>query len=321
MRWSKAIFVMVLLASSSTYAQSDYPSKPIRILLPFSPGGAADLLARLTGQRLQETWNAQSVVEARPGAGGIVATEIAAKSPPDGHTFIIVTVGHAVNPSLYSKLPYDTLTDLVPVALVANIPSVMVVHPTVPAKNVRELIALAKAKPGQLNYGTGGNATTAHVAAALLSSTAGIRMTHVPYKGAPVALLDLIGGRLDLIIDQIPSSLGYISTGRLRALAVTPLKRTALLPNVPTLAESGVPGYEFTAWWMFVAPAKTPAPIIERFNSELQKASMDAGFRDRLSKLGADPAPALNPAQTADFLKREIERWGKVVKAANIKVE
>lgn len=321
MRWSKAIFVMVLLASASSYAQSDYPSKPIRILLPFSPGGAADLLARLTGQRLQETWNAQSVVEARPGAGGIVATEIAAKSPPDGYTFIIVTVGHAVNPSLYSKLPYDTLTDLVPVALVANIPSVMVVHPTVPAKNVRELIALAKAKPGQLNYGTGGNATTAHVAAALLSSTAGIRMTHVPYKGAPVALLDLIGGRLDLIIDQIPSSLGYISTGRLRALAVTPLKRTALLPNVPTLAESGVPGYEFTAWWMFVAPAKTPAPIIERFNSELQKASMDAGFRDRLSKLGADPAPALNPAQTADFLKREIERWGKVVKAANIKVE
>ncbi|HEV7804038.1 MAG TPA: tripartite tricarboxylate transporter substrate-binding protein, partial [Burkholderiales bacterium] len=249
MHWRKLVSTMVLLASASAFAQSDYPSKPIRFLLPFSPGGPADLLARLTGQRLHDTWNAQTIVEARPGAGGIVATEIAAKSPADGYTFIIVTVGHAVNPSLYSKLPYDTVNDLVPMALVANIPSVMVIHPTVPAKNVKELIALAKSKPGQLNYGTGGNATTAHVATALLSSTTGIQMTHVPYKGAPVAMLDLIGGRLDMMIDQIPTSLGYINNGRLRALAVTPAKRTALLPNVPTMQEAGVPGYEFTAWW------------------------------------------------------------------------
>jgi tripartite-type tricarboxylate transporter receptor subunit TctC len=303
------------------HAQSDYPSKPIRFLLPFSPGGAAELLARLTGQRLQETWHAQSVIEPRPGAGGIIATEIAAKAPPDGYTVIIVTIGHAVNPSLYSKLPYDTLNDLVPLALVANIPSVMVVHPSVPAKNTRELIALAKANPGHLNYGTGGNATTAHVAAALLSSMTGIQMTHVPYKGAPVALLDLLGGRLDLMVDQILNSMGYISSGRLRALAVTPAKRTALLPNVPTLAESGVPGYEFTAWWMFAAPAKTPPQIVERFNAELQKASADPAFRDRLAKLGADPAPALNVAQSAAFLRSEIERWSKVVKAANIKAD
>jgi tripartite-type tricarboxylate transporter receptor subunit TctC len=260
-------------------------------------------------------------VDPRPGAGGIVATEIAAKSPPDGYTYIIVTVGHAVNPSLYSKLPYDTLHDLVPAALVANIPSVVVVHPSVPAKTTKELIALAKANPGHLNYGTGGNATTAHVAVALFSSMTSVQMTHVPYKGAPVALLDLIGGRLDLIIDQIPSSIAYISSGRLRALAVTPAKRTALLPNVPTLSESGVPGYEFTAWWMFAAPAKTPGPIVERFNAELQKASADPTFRERLAKLGADPAAPMSLPQTAEFLKREIDRWAKVVKAANIKAE
>jgi tripartite-type tricarboxylate transporter receptor subunit TctC len=200
-------------------------------------------------------------------------------------------------------------------------PNVLVVHPTVPAKTTKELIALAKSKPGQLNYGTGGNATTAHVAAALLSNMAGLEMTHVPYKGAPVALLDLIGGRLDLMLDQVPSSIGYIRSGRLRAIAVTPAKRTPQLPDVPTLAESGVPGYDFTAWWMFVAPAKTPSQIVERFNAELQKASADTGFRERLSKLGADPAPALNLSQTGDFLKREIERWAKVVKAANIKAQ
>src|SRR5688572_7038136 len=273
------------------------------------------------GQRLQEKWNAQSIVEARPGAGGIVATEIAAKAPPDGYTFAIVTVGHAVNPSLYSKLPYDTMRDFVPVGLVANIPSVAVVHPVVPVKTAKELIALAKSRPGELNYGTGGVATTAHVSVALFSSMTGTRMTHVPYKGAGVALLDLIGGRLDFMFDQIPSSIGYIQANRLRAIAVTPAKRTAALPEVPTLAESGVPGYEFTAWWMFATPAKVPPQIVERFNAELQRASADPDFRGRLAKVGAEPAAPLTTAQTTEFLKREIDRWAKVVKAANIKVE
>jgi tripartite-type tricarboxylate transporter receptor subunit TctC len=321
MCWRKVVAIVALILSANAYSQAEYPAKPIRILLPFSPGGAADLLARLSGRRFQESWNAQTVVEPRPGAGGIIATEVAAKSPPDGYTLIIVTIGHAVNPSLYSKLPYDTMSDLVPVALVARIPSVMIVHPTVPAKNARELIALAKARPGELNYGTGGVATTAHVAVALLSSMTGIRMIHVPYKGAPVALPDLVAGRLDLMIDQILNSMQYISAGRLRAIAVTPAKRTALLPEVPTLAESGVPGYEFTAWWMILAPAKTPPQIVGRLNTELQKASGDPIFRERLAKLGADPAPALGSPQVAAFLKSEIERWAKVVKTANIKVE
>ena len=313
--------VVVLGASARVHAQADYPAKPIRFLLPFAPGATADVLARLFGQRLQETWRAQTVVEARPGAGGIVATEVAAKAPPDGYTFVIVTVGHAVNPSLYAKLPYDTINDLTPAGVVANVPSMLVVHPSVPVRTPRAVIALAREKSGQLNYGTGGVATTAHVAMAQLSSMTGVQMTHVPYKGAGLALLDLVGGRLDLMIDQIPSSLGYVNSGRLRALAVTPAKRTQLLPDVPTLAESGVPGYEFTAWWMFVAPAKTPTAIVERFNAELQKANADATFRERLAKVGADPAQALNVAQTAEFLKREIDRWAKVVKAANIKAE
>jgi tripartite-type tricarboxylate transporter receptor subunit TctC len=321
MRFKKLLVAAGFIASACAHAQSDYPSKPIRFLLPFSPGGAGDVLARVTGERLKEAWGAQTVVEPRPGAGGMIATEVAAKSPPDGYTFVIVTVGHAVNPSLYSRMPYDTNNDLVPVGLVAVVPSVLEVHPSVPAKSTKELIALAKSRPDQLSYGTGGNATTAHVAVALFASMNELKLTHVPYKGAPVALLDLLGGRLDMMIDQILSSLSYINAGRLRPLAVTPSKRTPLLPDIPTIAESGVPGYEFTAWWMFVAPSKTPSRVIERFNAELQKAATDPAFRTRLAKLGADTAPALNVAEASAFLKREIARWAKVVKDANIRVE
>lgn len=317
------LFVLVALFTIGprAYAQSDYPAKPIRVLVPFAPGGSAEVFARLTMQRLQERWNAQSVVEARPGAGGMIATEIAAKAPPDGYTLIIVTVGHAVNPSLYNKMPYDAAADFAPVGMVAMAPNILVVHPSVPVKNVKALVALAKSKPGILNYGTGGIATTAHVAAAMLSSMAGIEMLHVPYKGATLALQDLIGGRLDLMLDQIPSSIGHLQSGRLRALAVTPAKRTPLLADVPTLAESGVPGYDFTAWWMLLAPAKTPTPIIGRLNDELRGAATDLGFRERLAKVGADPAPALQPAAAQAFIVSEIARWAKVVKQANIRIQ
>ena len=320
MQWRIVVALVVLFGCANVDAQSDYPSKPIRFLLPFSPGGAADVLARLTAQRLQETWHAQSVVEARPGAGGIVATEIAAKSPPDGYTFIIVTVGHAVNPSLYSKLPYDTLHDLVPAALVANIPSVIVVHPTVPVKTTKELISLAKAKPGQLNYGTGGNATTAHVAAALFSSMTSVEMTHVPYKGAPVALLDLLGGRLDLMFDQIPSSIGYISSGRLRAVAVTPAKRTALLPNVPTVAESGVPGYEAVAWSGLLAPANTPPDVVARLNTEINVILNQPDVRKRLLTDGADPVGG-SAEQFSSHVVKEVQKWANVAKTSGAKVD
>lgn len=319
----KTILAMLgaLLPIANGLAQTDYPAKPIRVLVPFAPGGSAEVFARLTMQRLQERWNAQSVVEARPGAGGMIATEIAAKAPADGYTFIIVTVGHAVNPSLYAKIPYDTVNDFAPVGIVAMSPNVLVVHPSVPVKDARDLVALAKSRPGQLNYGTGGVATTAHVAAAMLSSMAGIEMVHVPYKGATLALQDLVGGRLDLMLDQIPSSIGYLRSGRLRALAVTPARRTPQLADVPTLSEAGVPGYDFTAWWMFLAPARTPAAIVSRFNEELRLAAADAGFRERLAKVGADPAPALQPPEVRDFVAYEIARWAKVVKQAGIRVQ
>jgi tripartite-type tricarboxylate transporter receptor subunit TctC len=319
-RWATAL-IAVFQFMLPVAAQSDYPSKPIRFINPFAPGGSAEVFGRLAGQRLQERWNATIVIEPRPGAGGRIATEIAAKAPADGYTFIIVTVGHAVNPSLYNNLNYDALNDFAPVGLVSMSPNVLVVHPSLPVRNTKELVALAKAKPGELNYGTGGVATTAHMAAAMLSSLAGVRMTHVPYKGATLALQDLVGGRLELMLDQIPSSIGFIRNGRLRALAVTPAKRTPQLAEVPTLAESGVAGYDFTAWWLILAPAKTPAAIVDRFNGELRAAAGDAAFRERLTSFGADAAPQLSPAQARDFLRHEIERWGKIVKDAGIKVQ
>ena len=312
---------MLLAFAAGAQAQTDYPTKPIRFLNPFAPGGSAEVVARLVGQRLQERWNATTFIEPRPGAGGRIATEFAAKAPADGYTFMIVTVGHAVNPSLYGNLNYDTLADFAAVGLVSMSPNVLVVHPSLPVRNTRELIALARSRPDELNYGTGGVATTAHMASAMLSSLASIRTTHVPYKGATLALQDLVGGRLEFMVDQIPSSIGFIRNGRLRALAVTPAKRTPQLAEVPTLAESGVPGYDFTAWWMIVAPAKTPASIIGRVNGELRAAAGDPAFRERLTSFGADPAPSLSPAETNEFLRREVARWARIVKDAGIKVQ
>jgi tripartite-type tricarboxylate transporter receptor subunit TctC len=302
-------------------AAAQYPEHPPKILVPFPPGGAADTFARLAADRLGAGWGKQMIVENRPGAGGIIATEATAKSAPDGYTFLIVTVGHAVNPSLYPKLPYDTLADFAPVAMVANVPNVLVVHPSVPANSVQELVALAKKSPGGLKYASSGNATTSHMAAALLSNLAGIEMLHVPYKGAAPAVQDLVAGRVDLMLDPTVSSGAFVKQGRLRALAVTTAKRTPILPELPTIAEAGVPGYEFSAWFLLLAPAKTPAAPIGRVNGDLAKLSADAGYRERLAALGAEPAAAMSPAQVGEFVATEMKRWAKVVKDANIKVE
>ena len=256
-----------------------------------------------------------------PGAGGIIATEATAKSPPDGYSFLIVTVGHAVNPSLYPKLPYDTLNDLAPVAMVAALPNVLVVHPSVQANTVAELLALAKKTPGGLKYASSGNATTSHMAAALLASLAGIEMLHVPYKGAAPAVQDLLAGRVDLMLDPTVSMGSFVKQGRVKALAVTTAIRTPLLPCLPTLAEAGVPGYEFQAWFLLVAPAKTPAAAIARVNGDLAKISADPAYREKLAGLGAEPAAAASPAEVGAFLAAEIKRWAKVVKDAGIKIE
>jgi tripartite-type tricarboxylate transporter receptor subunit TctC len=244
--------VLALAFSMSCFAQ--YPDRPLKLVVPFPPGGAADTFGRLVAQKLTDAWGKGVVVENRTGAGGIIATEATAKAPADGYHFMIVTVGHAVNPSLYAKLPYDTLNDLAPVAMVANVPNVLVVHPSVPATTVKELIALAKQKPGSLKYASSGNATTSHMAAALLSQLAGIEMLHVPYKGAAPAVQDLVAGRTDLMLDPTVSSGQFVKAGKLRALAVTTAKRTPILPDLPTLAEAGVPGYEFNAWFLLLTP-------------------------------------------------------------------
>ena len=317
----KRLLVSVLCVFALSARAQEFPSHSPKILVPFPPGGAADTFARLAGQKLGDLWGRQPVIENRPGAGGIIATEAAAKSPPDGYTYIVVTVGHAVNPSLYPKLPFDTLGDLTGVAMIASVPNVLVVHPSVPARSVKELLALAKSKPGSLKYASSGNATTSHIAAALLQSLAGIEMLHVPYKGAAPAVQDLVAGRVDVMLDPAVSSSAFVKQGKLHALAVTTAKRTPLLPDLPTLAEAGVPGYEFNAWFLLLAPAKTPPAIVTRVNQDLAKVAALTDYKEKLANLGAEPAAAFTPAQVNDFVAREIQRWARVVKDANIKVE
>ena len=308
-------------ASAQSVQSADFPVRSPKILVPFPPGGAADTFARLAAQRLSELQRTQWLVENRTGAGGIIAIEATTKAPADGYNYLIVTVGHAVNPSLYAKLPYDTLNDLASVAMIANVPSMLVVHPSVPASNLRELVALAKAKPGQLKYASSGNATTSHMAAALMNAMAGTDMLHIPYKGASPAVQDLVAGRVEVMLDPVVSSGSFVKQGRLKALAVTTAKRTSLLPDLPTMAEAGLPGYEFNAWFLLVAPAKTPPAIIARVNADIAKLASQSDYRDKMAGLGAEPATALTPAQVGVFSSAEAQRWGKVVREANIKAE
>ena len=322
-RWLVAglsVFSLPLIFAAGALAQ-EFPSRPPRIMVPFPPGGAADTFARLVGQKLGESWGKQVIVENRPGAGGIIATEATVKAPADGYNYLIVTVGHVVNPSLYAKLPYDTLGDLTGVAMVASLPNVLVVHPSVPAKSVKELVKLAKSRPGQLSYASSGTATTSHMAAALFGQLAGIEILHVPYKGAAPAVQDLVAGRVDLMLDPTVSVGAFIQQGRVRALAVTTAMRTPLLPDLPTLAEAGIPGYEFQAWFALIAPAKSSAVIVQKINQDVAKLAQQADFRGRLASLGAEPATVLAPGEINAFMRREVERWAKVVKEANIKVE
>ena len=315
-----ALLACLVLAAPLAHAQTDYPSRPVRIIVPFPPGGAADTLARIYGQRMAEDWGKPVVVENRPGAGGVIGTEALAKAAPDGYSLIVVTVGHAVNASLMPKLPYDTAADFAPVALLATLPSLLVVNPALPAKDVKELIALAKAKPGSVTYASSGTGSTSHMSAALLSSMAGVSMVHVPYKGASAALNDVMGGQVQMTIDVAVSAVPQVKAGKLRALAITSAKRSSLLPDLPTIAESGVPGYEFSAWYVMLAPAKTPAAIVDKVSAEAKRIAGLPEVRERLNALGAEPASG-SPAEVGALLKSEMERWAKVIKEQNIKVE
>jgi tripartite-type tricarboxylate transporter receptor subunit TctC len=313
---SGVVSLIVTLVGSLAYA-SEYPSRPVRVIAPFPAGGTVDIIARLLGGKLSSTFGQPVVVDNRSGAGGVVGTDIVAKATPDGHTIALVFVSHSINPHVYEKLPYDTERDFVPVALVAVSPNVVVVNPTLPVKSIKDLVALAKAQPGKLNYASSGIGSNSHLSAEMLNSMAGIRMVHIAYKGGPPANGAVAAGEAQVTIPSIPLTMPLITAGRLRAIAVTSTKRSQVLPDVPTVSET-LPGYESYAWYGFVAPARTPGAIITRLSSELEKILRMPDVANSLSKQGADPT-FMNSAEFGNYIRAELKRWGDVVKAAGLK--
>ncbi|HYC47722.1 MAG TPA: tripartite tricarboxylate transporter substrate binding protein [Burkholderiales bacterium] len=295
-----------------------YPSKTIRIIMPFPPGGATDIQGRILSDKLSPRLGQQMIIDSRPGANGRIGMELAARAPADGYNLVIATSGNwAVHPHLY-ELPYDTLKDFVHIVLVASTPGVLVVHPTLPVKNVKELIALAKKNPGELTYGSSGVGGFAHISAELFNSMAGTKMTHVPYKGSQQSLIDLMAGHIQLSFNIVAPSMGHIKAGRVKPLAVTTAKRVPQLPQVPTVAEGGVRGYENETWSGIGAPAGTPQPVVERLSKEFQAALSAPDVREKLDAAGSVPISG-TPAQFRDYLQRELAKYGKLVKGAGIK--
>ena len=318
-RIAAAVFIAV--AFSGGAAAQAWPEKLVRFVVGFTPGGPSDILARALGQKLAELWTQQVVIENRPGAGGNIAAELVAKSAPDGHTWLLGNNSIlATNQSLYAKLAYDPVKDFAPVALVAIQPNILVVNPNVAASSVKELIALAKAKPGELNYASSGSGAAAHLAGELFKAMTGVSMVHVPYKGAQPALTDVIAGQAQLMFATSASVIPYIKAGRLRALAVTTLQRSASVPELPTVSESGVPGFEAITWHGVVVPAATPRPLVERLNADIVRVLRMRDLRERLESLGAEVAPG-TPQDFADYIAREIPKWAKVVKDSGARAE
>jgi tripartite-type tricarboxylate transporter receptor subunit TctC len=298
-----------------------YPSRPIRLVVPFPAAGTTDLLARAMAQKLSEALGQQVVVDNHPGAGGNIGADLVAKSAPDGYTLLMGTVGtHAINVSLYARMPYDAVKDFVPVVLVAGVPNVLVVNPALPVKTVADLIKLAKDQPGVINFASSGNGTSIHLSGELFKSLTGVQMTHVPYKGSAPALTDLIGGQVQVMFDNLPSALPQIKAGKLRAIAVTSIKRAPALPDLPTIAESGVPGFEASSWFGILAPAGTPREIVLRINREANKALQGAEMKEKLLAQGAE-AVGNSPEFFVDYIRSETTKWAKVVKDSGAKVD
>jgi len=313
--------VIAIGAVAPVGAQGTYPTKPVRLVVPFPAGGTTDILARAVAQKLSETWGQQVIVDNRPGAGGNIGSELVAKSPPDGYTLLMGTVGtHAINPSLYAKMPYDHVKDFVPVILVAGVPNVLVVNPSLPVNSVQELIAYAKANPNKLNFASSGNGTSIHLSGELFRTMTGVQMTHVPYKGSSPALTDLIGGQVQLMFDNLPSSLAFIKANRLRALAVTSTTRAPALPDVPTMVEAGVPGFEASSWFGVLAPAGTPPDIVARINGDVAKWLATPEAREKMMAQGAI-AVGGSPDDFARHIAAETAKWAKVVKESGAKVD
>lgn len=311
----------ILLAGTTWVAAQEYPSKPVRLIVPFAPGGGNDIVARAIAQQLSASLGRQFVVDNRAGAGGVVGAELAAKSPADGYTLFLGGVGsHAVNPNLHTKLPYDPVADFAPITLIASAPSVLVVHPAVPARTIEEFTALAKANPGKLNFASNGNGSSAQLAAVLYASMAGVRMVHVPYKGLAPALADLLSGEVQLMFSSMVAIIPHIKTGRLRALAVTGRKRSPLLPGVPTLEESGLRGYEAGSWYGILAPAGTPPQIVAKLNAGIVQALQQPAIRERLAAEGAE-AIGGTPGEFAAHINAELARVGKILRDGGVRLE
>ena len=320
MRTSFLLAACALLAHGSAALGQAYPSKPVRFLSGQPPGGATDFFARMVAQKLNETWKQSVIIEHRPGASGSIAVELTVKSPPDGHTLVFVTAGQiAINPHLM-KLTYDPLTDLAPVAFLVHTCMLLVTHPSVPAKSAKDLIALAKAQPGKLNVGSGGNGSATHLAAELLMSLTGVRLTHIPFKGAGPSMLALVTGDIDLTFGSVPATLGQAKAGRVRALAVSTRKRTQAWPDLPTLAESGAPGFEMTSWYAFYGPAALPKDLVARLHGDIGRIAAQPEFQQRLANEGAEHEP-MTLERFAQFMRVESARWGKIIRERNIRAQ
>jgi len=309
------------LAPLAAQAQAAFPSKPITIIVPFSAGGTTDILARVVGLHMGTDLGQPVVVDNRAGAGGNIGGQAAARAPADGYTLFMGTVGtHAINQSLYKKMPFDPIKDFAPLSRVAMVPNLLVVNPGQPYKSVKELIAYGKANPGKINFGSSGNGSSIHLSGELFKQMTGVDMQHVPYRGSAPAVSDLLGGQISVMFDNMPSAIQHVKGGKLRALAVTTAKRSPALPDVPTIAEAGVPGYEATSWFGLLAPAGTPAPIVAKLNAAILKALADPEVKKKLAEQGAE-SHGEKPEEFAAFIKSETAKWGKVVKESGASLD
>jgi tripartite-type tricarboxylate transporter receptor subunit TctC len=315
------MLAVVALTAWHVAAHADnYPGRTVRIIAPIAPGGATDILSRMLAQKLYESWGQVVQVDNRPGAGGMIGSELAARAAPDGYTLLMVFTSHVTNPSLQSRLPYDTVNDFAPVSMVAVIPNVLLVHPSLPVRSVQELIMFARGRPGDIDYATAGTGSATHLAALQFSSMAGVIMQHVPYRGGAHALYDLVSGQVTLMFGNMASSMGHVRAGRLRPLAVTSARRSAALPQLPTMEEAGLPGFEALGWFALLAPAKTPGQIINKLNSEVVAVLQQPDLRQRLHGLGAEVRTS-TPGELNDYIRSEIAKWAKLIKTAGLRLE
>jgi tripartite-type tricarboxylate transporter receptor subunit TctC len=314
------VLATALAAPMALFAQP-FPSKPARIVNPFAPGGATDIIARQMAQKLTELWGQPVVVENRAGASGAIGVEHVAKSAPDGYTLLIATqTTHAANPALYAKLPYDAAKDFAPLTLAGSTPLALLVHPSLPVSDVRALIAHAKSNPGKLAYASGGNGTSQHLTMELLKTLTGTFMVHIPYKGAGPAMTDFLGGQVNLMFDNLPTALPHVKSGKLKALAVSTASRTALAPELPTMAESGLPGFDLATWFAFFAPAGTPRELIEKISGDMRRVLVQPDTKERLTGIGVD-IRASTPGELAAFHLAELAKWAKIVKDSGAKLD